>query len=423
MNICNINLLSKRFNKFFLLFLCLHLLNPLCAQITFNTDSVFQQARTLAFSGKRAEARELLRKILVLKPTYTDVQTLVGRSYAWDGKYDSARMELKQGLSYDNKNEDATNALIDVELWSDNYQAALDLSNKALNEINSGSEDFLLKKARAQGNLENYKDADTTLQALLKINPKNEKAISLAETVKWESRVNSIGINYDYDNFSSTFTPWHGVSAFYSRKTKYLGSVIARVNYAYRFDTSGIQYEVDMYPKLTKKMYSYFNAGYSNDGIFPSFRFGFSLYRSLPKSFEAEIGIRYLKFNDGIVIYTGSLSKYISNFWFSLRPYFIPDSQFGNSFSFSLISRFYFKGVDNYLNLTLGTGYGPDEFARSVTLLGKNNLTSKRASLGFQHRLLSRFLFKTNVGYRKDEFRDGLFRENYNFSIGLEMFF
>ncbi len=412
----------KIFTKTLLLFTCIYFATPVLAQPVFDSDAELKKASTLAFSGKRAEARKILREILVLKPNYTDAQTLLARTYAWDNKFDSARIEIKKALLLSDKNEEATNASIDVELWSDNNNAALEISNKALKEINPRSEDFLLKKARAQFKLKNYKAADSTLQALLKINPKNEKAISALEAVKWAAMINKIGVGYEYENFSTTFTPWHMVSPFYSRKTKYLGTVIGRINYANRFDETGIQYEVDMYPKLTKNTSSYFNVGYSKDDIFPDFRFGFSLYQNLPKSWEAEIGIRYLKFTDPTIIYVGSISKYIGNYWFSLRPSFVPDKT-GNSFSFSFLTRYYLSEADNYFTLTLGSGLSPNEFARNIAVLGKQNLKSKKIGLGFQHKMFKKFILSSAIGYRKDEYNLDLFRDNISFSTGLEMFF
>lgn len=412
----------KIFTKTLLLFTCIYFATPVLAQPVFDSDAELKKASTLAFSGKRAEARKILREILVLKPNYTDAQTLLARTYAWDNKFDSARIEIKKALLLSDKNEEATNASIDVELWSDNNNAALEISNKALKEINPRSEDFLLKKARAQFKLKNYKAADSTLQALLKINPKNEKAISALEAVKWAAMINKIGVGYEYENFSTTFTPWHMVSPFYSRKTKYLGTVIGRINYANRFDETGIQYEVDMYPKLTKNTSSYFNVGYSKDDIFPDFRFGFSLYQNLPKSWEAEIGLRYLKFREATIIYVGSISKYIGNYWFSLRPSFVPDKT-GNSFSFSFLTRYYLSEADNYFTLTLGSGLSPNEFARNIAVLGKQNLKSKKIGLGFQHKIFKKFILSSAIGYRKDEYNLDLFRDNISFSTGLEMFF
>ena len=411
------------FPRWILLFVFFYASPVVFAQKGFDTDSAYRVAREFAFSGKRAEARRLLRNILEIKPESAEVQTLLARTYSWDGKYDSARTELTQVLSYSPRSEDAANALLDAELWADNYSAALLLSEKVLKEINPRSEEFLLKKAKALNNLKKYAEALAAIEQLLKINPKNNKAISLAESIKKETRINKIGVSYDYDRFSSAFSPWTGVSAFYSRKTKYLGRVIGRVNYAKRFNDPGVQYEADMYPTITKRIYSYFNAGFSKADIFPVFRFGFSLYSSFPNSFEGEIGMRYLKFTTSTYIYTGSVSKYVGSFWFSLRPTVIPDT-LGLSKSVSLLTRYYLKGSsDNHLTLTLSTGTAPDQFNKDLTLSKTPNVGSKAIGIGLQHELFKQFIFNTGAVFRKNEYRKGLFRNNFNFSTGIEMFF
>jgi YaiO family outer membrane protein len=90
----------------------------------------------------------------------------------------------------------------------------------------------------------------------------------------------------------------------YSRLTKF-GTVIGRVNYANRFQTDGLQAEVDAYPRLSNVFYTYVNAGYSeNAGVFPKYRAGFSLYANLPKSYEAEAGWRYLYVSEATNIYS-----------------------------------------------------------------------------------------------------------------------
>ena len=411
------------FLKCILLFVFFYASPLVFAQKGFDTDSAYRVAREFAFSGKRAEARKLLRKILEIKPESAEIQTLLARTYSWDGKYDSARTELTQVFSYSPQSEDAANALLDAELWADNYSAALLLSDKVLKEINPRSEEFLLKKAKALNNLKKYAEALAAIEQLLKINPKNSKAIFLAEGIKKETRINKIGMSYDYDHFSSTFAPWTGISAFYSRKTKYLGRVIGRVNYANRFNQPGVQYEADMYPKLTKRIYSYFNTGFSKADIFPSFRFGFSLYSSFPNSFEGEIGMRYLKFSTSTFIYTGSVSKYVGSFWFSLRPTVIPNT-LGLSKSVSLLTRYYLPGSsDNFLTLILSTGVAPDQFNKDLTLSKTPNVGSKAIGLNFQHEFLKQFIFSTGAVFRNNEYKKGLFRNNFNFSTGLEMFF
>jgi YaiO family outer membrane protein len=420
--------MSHKFSKNIFLSIFLLFINVVSGQTKIDSNAEFNKARTLAFSGKRAEARIILRNLLAAQPKNSDAQTLLARTYAWDKRYDSARIELNQVLSYSDKNEDATNALIDVELWSDNYKSALDISNKALKDINPRSEDFLLKKARALANLNNPKETLFTLQELLKINPKNAQALTAVEMARQELRLNKIGIQYDHDEFTSPFSPWNNISLYYDRTNQRLGSVIGRINSARRFDKSGTQYEIDIYPKLNKKIDTYFNFGYSRSDIFPKYRWGFSLYKGLPKGFEGELGMRYLKFSKSTFIYTGLLGKYVSDFLFSFRAYIIP-REIGYAKTFVFITRHYLNESDNvkrpnnYLTLTLASGIAPDEFVRDITLLKDPYLRSKSARLAFQRRFWHKYIFSTAIGYARDEFLQNSFRENYNFSVGSELVF
>jgi len=72
----------------------------------------FDEARNLAFNGERAKAREICRSILA-KGFNSDVALLLGRTYAWDGKYDSARVNIKNVLKHSPDYMDAISAIAD----------------------------------------------------------------------------------------------------------------------------------------------------------------------------------------------------------------------------------------------------------------------------------------------------------------------
>ena len=156
--------------------------------------------------------------------------------------------------------------------------------------------------------------------------------------------------------------PWHLVSLDYSRLTK-MGSIIGRINYANRFGKNGVQYEVDAYPHISKTFYAYANVGYSdNVGVFPHWRAGFSLYANLPKSFELELGSRFLYFSGPTNILTGYLGKYYKNYLLGVKAYITPVDN-SVSQSYSALARYYFGGADDFVGLTIGTGISPDERA------------------------------------------------------------
>src|SRR4051794_30566846 len=70
------------------------------------------QARTLAISGRRAEAIEVLRRRLALAPDDGDARVLLGTVLSWNHSYDEARVELETVLRKNATHSDAVRALI-----------------------------------------------------------------------------------------------------------------------------------------------------------------------------------------------------------------------------------------------------------------------------------------------------------------------
>jgi YaiO family outer membrane protein len=395
---------------------------------TLNVDNAFFRARALAFDGKREEAKALCRRILARSPAYSDVEVLLGRIYVWSDQYDSARYVLKRVI--DRKPyEDAFLALSDLERWNDRPRVALQVANEGLRSF-PASEDLLLRKARAVDDTGGTKAAYLMVDSMLRRSPSNTEARTYAESIKNRSYKNKVLVGYTFDHFDKRFAnDWHLYTLAYTRRTRILGSVTGRVNYANRFNTTGYQGEIDMYPSLGKKMYAYLNFGYSEAPMFPKQRFGASVYRSLPRSFEAELGVRYLGFTTPTVIYTGSIGKYYRSFWFSLRPFFIrsnfsssPFRQFSQSYL--LVTRYYFGSADDFLSLTLGTGVSPDDRSKQA-LLESPSLRSRRIYLEYQKKIAKKYIVAVGAGVLNEEFVQGTLQRgnDYNFTFSLERLF
>jgi YaiO family outer membrane protein len=402
------------------IFLLLTILISLAPYLGFaqSSDELFQKAREYAFKkNDYVSAREFCKEALIKSPDYSDISIFLGRLYTWDKMYDSARTVLYGVINRDVSYYDAYNAAIDMEYWSDNYEQALRVSESAIKQYPKSGE-FLLKKARVLGAMQNYSMAFNTLETLFSINNTYPDAILYAERLKEEVRINSITLTYDYDSFDKSFDPWHAVSLAYSRKTP-VGSVIGRINYANRFLENGVQYEVDMYPRFADGLYAYLNAGYSKDNIFPDYRLGASLYYSLPLSFEIDAGFRYLNFGSSdVVIYTGALGKYYSNFWFSLRSYITPSNSLA-SYSLTLLVRYYLSGADDYITLSGGWGISPDEIANT----SGNMLVSRKISAEYQTKLSRVIIGFVSAGISGDEFFANDIRSRYSAGFGIKFLF
>ncbi len=372
-----------------------------------SSDSLLKMARVAAFNeNDYSKARYILHQLLAQSPAYTDASIFLARIYAWDKNYDSSRLLLAKVLEKQPSYIDASLALADVEFWTENYKGSLQVLEIGLT-YNPASRDLLTGKARVLIVLNRKDEARLILKNLLYLDKANIEAKNLLNRLISDSSKNSIGFSYDYVHFAKQFpNPWHLLSLDYSRRTKF-GSFTPRVNYANRFNEGGYQFEIDAYPKISKMFYSYLNAGYSdNVGIFPHWRFGASLYANLPASFEAELGLRYLYFNDPTFIYTAYAGKYYKQFLFGLRAYVTPgNSRVSQSYNAS--ARYYFAGADDYLGVSLGTGISPDERILNTQIASAYNLKTIRAGINGKFSFLKLNVFSYNLSINNQEYLPG----------------
>jgi YaiO family outer membrane protein len=408
--------------KFYLFIYAVFALISTVSAQSYSADELFQSARTIAFDQKDyPKAILICKQALDKSPDYADIRIFLGRLYTWSKQPDSARLAFSQVLSKQPDNEDASLAYGNLEYWNDNYDKAVQICNEGLT-LHPQSKDLLLLKARVLNTMHCFYDANLTIKSLLKIDPTNTTARSLATRINDNSAKNKFGVSYDFIKFDKQFdAPWHLASMEYTRRTG-LGAVTARLNYANRFNSNGLQFEMDAYPHISQTFYAYLNGGYSNDvGIFPKYRAGFSLYASLPASFEAEAGFRYLYFGDPTWIYTASIAKYYRNYWFNFRTFLTPSNS-AVSQSYALQARYYFGGADDYFNIGIGTGVSPDDARNNILLNQKNNtkLTSDNVSAGFRHVIKTLNIIYFNVSINNQEYKTNTHGIQMDLGIGYQ---
>jgi YaiO family outer membrane protein len=381
------------------------------AQDRIDADELFRQARTLGFAGKHEEARQLCQRILAQYPDYADVRVFLGRLQSWDMQYDDARRTLLQVLTPMPDSKEARTALIDVELWSENPDRALQHSDTGLQSA-PGDEGLLYRKAQALSKLKRSAEAAEVLERILDRNPSNKEARSLMTSLDEGSRLYRFNIDYGYEHLSA-LDPWHTSSASLSRETG-LGTVVGRFNYANRFNSSGYQVEMDAYPGLRQGLYTYLNYGYSATALFPKHRVGFELFSNPGKGFELSAGFRYLHFTDDVWIYTGTAGKYLGNYFVSFRPLITP-GRTGTSFSGNWTLRHYFEGRDSYLGVNVGGGSAPDDALSTADL---DRLNSFRIGGTGSLPVRPGFYLKFDVGWASEQLPNDRERKRVSFGTG-----
>ena len=375
-------------------------------------DRQYELARQAAFEeGDYDKARKYAYAALERSPDYHGIRVFVARLYAWESNYNKAREELLYVLEQDGDNRNALSALLDVMSWSENYREGLTWANRALQHFPQ-DEEFLLAKARLLENLGKPEEAEQTYRNILDFYPGNLKARQGLRSLNLKQMKYEATVSYRHDRFSDIFDPWNFWEVQLSRQTG-IGSVIGRLQYANRFSTNGVQVSMDAYPTLFKGMYAYVSAGYSDASIYPDYRFGLSLYKSLPSAFELEGGIRYLDFGSSeTAIYIASLSKYLGSYLFTGRTYVVPSSA-GNVQSFSLLTRRYFGDAQTYLGITggFGTASADIQFSQDI-----QRLDSWSLSLEGQYPVNRRFHIGGNAGFDSEEFAN-FTRDRISFKV------
>jgi YaiO family outer membrane protein len=386
------------------------------AQDSFDPDVLLVEARKLILDGNYIEGREIAFRTLAKYPSYADILILVGRSYAWEGKNDSASIYLERAIVASPNYADGYSAYLDNLIWSGAYDAGFKVVEQAKTNFGTAMPpELVYRESRLYYSNEEYDMAFDIADELFKKEFKQEGFLGYIRNIQRLRRTNAVGMTYDYDTYYGDISPWNTFSMYGRTRTKLTGSLIARVTQAYRFDGSGTLFELDAYPSLGKNTYAYVNVGGSGASFFPNFRFGTSIYYNLPKAWEIDAGFRYLKFSEVTTIYTASLGKYVGNWWINFRFNLIPQET-GAGTSGNIQARYYFKSAEDFFSIQISSGISPDEESRDPSQL----LNSYRAGLGYQQLISPRVMIFGYTGYSRNELSTDRFRNNLNISIGAE---
>lgn len=379
-----------------------------------SADEQFSLARGAAFNeGNYEKARRIAYEALELSPEYHGIRIFIANLYGWEGNYDDAKNELEKVLKKDPDNRSAFVALINIESGAGEFEQSLRVTDRALNAY-PGDEDFMLQHASVLYSYEEYARSEEVYESIMVMHPSSKEARDGLDSARLMLMKNTVSISYRHDQFGDIFQPWNFWDLQLSRQTKY-GSVIGRVQYANRFSTNGVQFNVDAYPSIASGLYAYISGGYSNASIYPGFRFGFSLYKSLPYAFEIEGGMRYLNFTTSeTYIYTASLTKYRGSYMITGRSYFVPSSA-GNSLSGSILVRRYLSSARSYIGVSGGYGTASNDiqFAQEI-----NTLNSWSVSIDSQYPLNNRFLVSGSAGIDSEELSTYT-RDRFSFKVGM----
>jgi YaiO family outer membrane protein len=203
------------------------------------------------------------------------------------------------------------------------------------------------------------------------------------------------------------------------------GEIIPKINIGqnvgrgeYFLSSPGFQVEMDAYPIIDPTSYLYLNAGFSGSEIFPEQRYGAEYFKSVLQNWEVSAGFRYLKWEDDIFLFTGSVARYLSSWWISFRPYIAVSSSSTYQDSYHLTIRRYFNPHREYLYFILSTGDSPDQPVFLIENFG--NFSSSKIQIGIIKTIYNQIIGKIGFGYQYEEFQDDIYRNRFQSVIGVE---
>lgn len=395
----------------------------------------FQEAKTLAFNKDYKGAQKVCREILRFNSEYQFIRTFMARSYAWEGVYDTARIEYLKVFKADSSYYACIDGLTDVEQWTMNYDTALGYTGWGIRLYPSDT-NFYIKRARILFLSGECKKAIRNCNIVLRKDKHNAQAQELLELASQDCRKESFEFEYLWQYWEvPTVRPFHFFSVRYAHQFPKL-KLIPKINFgdnvnkyqneSLLMDSVDFQFGFDMYPELWDKAYGYFSYAFSpRHFLFPLHRIDAEIYQAIGEKAEVSLGERYMQFigetragGDSIInvfIVTGQVSGYLSSKWWAgMRPYISPQFSLGTQ-SLQFEGRRLFNDMYNYASLMVIFGQSPDD---KFTQIGDyNNLKSRRIRFGYKDRIDNRVSIEARLGFGWDEYRNNQKRNVADFNL------
>lgn len=333
---------NNEFESMRMLILSMVMFIPGWAQV----ENPLAEARSLASDGHSDQAISLLNQHLIADPEDLDARVLLGLIYSWDKRWADGRRAFSVVLQKDQDYKDAVLGLINLEIWSGHPIRAQELVQHAL-AARPDDSDYRLALAKIESAL-------TPPQT---VSPDNRKNSTPApDEPNWETGVAASTII-----FSDKRSTWHETAVNVSRNFT-PGWVTATFSHVDWFGAGSNMIDLQSYPTIRHGTYGFLDVAFSPDAkLYSRRRFGSEIFQSLPHGYEFSAGMRYLRFNRNIILYTGTFGKYFGNYWILGRTFIEPNSTTPGTTSYQVLLRRFYGDPDHYIGLRLGEGPSPFE--------------------------------------------------------------
>lgn len=125
--------------------------NPAMSESAQIQNISYDSLRSMAYSGQSQQAIKLAEEYLKYHEN-SAVRVLLARMLGWNKQFDAAREQLQFVLSKHPGDHDANETLADIEVWTGNYNRAVDVLTNAL-KYDPGNASFMDKREIIRGKI------------------------------------------------------------------------------------------------------------------------------------------------------------------------------------------------------------------------------------------------------------------------------
>lgn len=327
-----------------------------------------------------------------IKSALIEDRNLYAKKFERRNEKDSAMLNYKKNYELDPTDTTSIYKIVNLYLDQKNTDSALAYIQSGL-ELYPENTQLLLKSAVTYEMMNQFDSASKYATLLIPRNNLGRNYQDYADYLNSKELKNQGGILF-LRTYFDTIQNTNSLASFqYSRFFKN-NTYTFRLNYAARNNGSAIQHEMDWYHKINKRYYSEFNIGIANKTMFPFFKISGSLYRTLPKEYEVDAGLRYVRLKDfSTYSLLGGLSKTYNDIWLNFKGYLMFDGQYFYNAG-RLSGRFYMNNRSEYFTVLGGWGTPPDDKSLDFLLNKFLGVVSRYVGAGYQ----KEYKYRTTIG-------------------------
>lgn len=372
-------------------------------------DFNFMLSKAYAYSGEWDKALEILNKMLILYPKNIDLLLSCSRIDSWKGNFEEAESGYNEVLKLSPNNIEALTGIAEIATWKKNHTKAIEIYQRIL-QLDPSLPDTYYRIGKIYQWDGNYSKAKENFKKALNLSPENkEYKLALDKATPHFEEKFEIRYQYTNESFNDGRPDYiDNQFVFGFRIPQELGSLFLKYNRTKRFNKQDVQYEIELYPRLWPRAYSFLDFNYSSKAIhYPRTSYLVEIYQALFTSMEISLGYRRMNFKaDTVSIYLGSIGYYLGNYYSFLRYYYIPQEK-STSFSWIFNMRRYFS-KDNYVFMSYGQGSRPIEIVTAEDLFTYQN---RIFLVGFDWYFLKGIKLQFHFSHRSEE--NGLKRNTF----------